>query len=71
MKRSLLHAVPEIPRAEGLQVVPFDSSMDEVLRVTHNEVFADHWGETPVDEATWKAWLSLATSGRQTPMPPG
>ena len=64
MKRSLLHAVPEIPRAEGLQVVPFDSSMDEILRVTHSEVFADHWGETPVDEATWKAWFTSARAFR-------
>jgi hypothetical protein len=60
MKRSLLDAVPEAPRADGLQVVPFDASMDERLRVTHNDVFTDHWGS--VDEATWMAWFTGASA---------
>ena len=34
------------------------------MRVTHTEVFADHWGETPVDEATWKAWFTGARAFR-------
>jgi mycothiol synthase len=64
LKRSLHHPVPGAPRAAGLQVVPFDASMDERLRVTHNEVFVDHWGEIAVDEATWKAWFTGARAFR-------
>jgi hypothetical protein len=57
MKRSLDQAVPEVPLADGLRLVPFDMSMDETLRVTHYEVFVDHWGSTPKDEGSWKPGL--------------
>ena len=64
MKRSLDQAVPEVPLADGLRLVPFDMSMDETLRVTHNEVFLDHWGSTPKDEESWKIEVTGARAFR-------
>ena len=64
MKRSLHQAVPEVPLADGLRLVPFNTSMDEALRVTHNEVFLDHWGSTPEDEKSWQTWFTGARAFR-------
>ena len=64
MKRSLDQAVPEPPLADGLRLVPFDMSMDETLRVAHNEVFLDHWGSTPKDEKSWNTWVTGARAFR-------
>jgi GNAT superfamily N-acetyltransferase len=64
MKRSLDQAVPTVPLADGLRLVPFNMSMDEALRVTHNEVFLDHWGWTPKDEESWKTWFTGARAFR-------
>jgi len=48
--------VVEVP--DGLRLVPFGPEYDEALRLTHNEVFLDHWGSTPKDEETWKTWFT-------------
>jgi mycothiol synthase len=64
MKRSLDQAVPQVPLAARLRLVPFNMSMDEALRVTHNEVFLDHWGSTPKDEESWKTWVTGARAFR-------
>lgn len=58
MKRPLNEELPEVPAVDGLRLVPFDVSMDEALRTTHNEVFLDHWASTPMDEASWKVWVT-------------
>jgi ribosomal protein S18 acetylase RimI-like enzyme len=50
--------------AHGTRLVPFDLSMDEALRLTHNEVFLDHWGSTPKDEESWKTWFTGARAFR-------
>ena len=73
MKRSLLLAVPQVSRDEGL-LVPFDLSMDEVLRVTHTEVFPDHWGATPKTRRAGRpsspvpgfpGWIVVPRAGRR------
>ena len=64
MKRSLDLAVPQAQLAGGVRLVPFDMSMDEALRATHNEVFLDHWGSTPKDEESWKVEVSGARAFR-------
>ncbi|MEI8407990.1 MULTISPECIES: GNAT family N-acetyltransferase [unclassified Kribbella] len=61
MKRPLDQPVPEVTLEDGLRLVPFDMSIDEALRLTHNEVFTDHWGSTPRDPDSWKTWF---TGGR-------
>jgi mycothiol synthase len=60
--------VPASPVADGLRLVAFDPAYDEVLRLTHNEVFLDHWGSTPKDPASWKTWFtgSRAFRGAQS-----
>ena len=50
--------------ADGVRLVPFDMSMDEALRATHNEVFLDHWGSTPKDEESWKIEVTGARAFR-------
>ncbi len=64
MKRPLDQPVPEVPLAGGLRIVPFDRSIDELLRVTHNEIFRDHWGSTPKDPESWNTWFTGARAFR-------
>jgi mycothiol synthase len=61
MKRPLDQPVPEAALPEGFRLERFDPSLDEALRVTHNEAFRDHWGSTPLDQDSWRARL---TGGR-------
>jgi ribosomal protein S18 acetylase RimI-like enzyme len=64
MKRPLDQPVPEVALADGLRMVPFDPSINETLRVTHSEVFLDHWGSTPKDPESWKTWFTGARAFR-------
>ena len=58
MKRLLDQPVPEVALADGFRLEAFDPSIDEALRLTHNEVFRDHWGSTPRDAESWKVWFT-------------
>ncbi|MCL3862188.1 GNAT family N-acetyltransferase [Actinotalea sp. K2] len=55
MRRDLRAPVtpPSVP--EGLRIVPWCPSLDERVRLAHNETFADHWGSEPQTRETWKA----------------
>ncbi|TDD27255.1 GNAT family N-acetyltransferase [Kribbella turkmenica] len=64
MKRPLDQPVPKVALADGLRLVPFDTSMDETLRLAHNDVFLDHWGSTPKDPDSWKTWFTGARAFR-------
>ena len=64
MKRPLDQPVPEVALADGFRLEAFDPSIDEALRLTHNEVFRDHWGSTPRDAESWKVWNTGARSFR-------
>ncbi|NEA35632.1 GNAT family N-acetyltransferase [Streptomyces sp. SID13031] len=50
--------IPAVGLPDGLRLVSFEPAYDEALRLTHNEVFLDHWGSTPKDEETWKVWFT-------------
>ena len=64
MKRPLDQPVPEVALEGGLRLVPFDTWMDEALRLAHNEVFRDHWGSTPKDPDSWRTWFTGARAIR-------
>jgi mycothiol synthase len=53
--RVALKAPPPVPRwPDGLRVVEFDPEHDAVtFHAAHEEAFADHWGPTPSDFASW------------------
>jgi mycothiol synthase len=58
MRLMLDKPVPEVPVPEGLRLVGFDPRYDEALRLTHNEVFLDHWGTTPKNAEEWRVWFT-------------
>ena len=46
--------LPTPPSLSGdIAIVPWDAARSEAARVAQNAAFADHWGSTPRDEATW------------------
>lgn len=58
LRRPFDAPIPVVDLPDGLRLVPFGPEYDEPLRLTHNEVFLDHWGSTPKDEETWKVWFT-------------
>ncbi|MFF0265749.1 GNAT family N-acetyltransferase [Kribbella sp. NPDC004536] len=55
MERGLDVDVPEALLEVGLEMVPYDESLDEALRETHNLASADIWGATSKDADAWKS----------------
>jgi len=55
-QRRRLDDVPEVPplSIDGLRVEPFTASLDERVRLAHNDAFLDHWGSNPHDEEAWR-----------------
>ncbi len=41
----------------GIRIVPMSRKRIEAVRIAHNEVFADHWGTSPVDAEGWEQQL--------------
>jgi ribosomal protein S18 acetylase RimI-like enzyme len=58
MRRPLADPVPEPALPPGLVLVPYDPARDEAVRLAHNEAFRDHWGSSPIDAETWRAWVT-------------
>jgi GNAT superfamily N-acetyltransferase len=58
-----LEAIPAAPEVPGIRIVPWDSARSEPARVAQNEAFADHWGTTPRDRASWEH--NLTTTGNR------
>lgn len=50
--------VPDAALPDGLRLVPFDPSLDEAVRLAHNESFAGHWGSEPRSAEDWAAWTT-------------
>jgi ribosomal protein S18 acetylase RimI-like enzyme len=50
--------VPEVPLDDGLRLVAFDPSLDERVRLAHNESFAEHWGSEPRTVEDWQRWTT-------------
>ena len=55
MRRPLDVPLPDVPQIEGLRVVPWSPELDDQVRLTHNDVFADHWGSEPRTPEQWRA----------------
>jgi ribosomal protein S18 acetylase RimI-like enzyme len=46
---------PIVPRSpDGVEILPWDRSLDEGTREALNEAFGDHWGSTPLDEDSFR-----------------
>jgi GNAT superfamily N-acetyltransferase len=55
--REMLRAIdqPVTPRTpEGVEIIPWDRSLDDATRQALNEAFADHWGSTPIGEEAFQ-----------------
>ena len=64
MKRGLDQPIPAAAVPDGLSLRTFDPSINEALRLTHNEVFLDHWGSTPRDAESWNIRFTGSRSFR-------
>ncbi len=49
-------AVPQVP--EGVEILPYDDSRADAMRIAHNEAFLDHPSFTPWTETMWKQWVT-------------
>ena len=46
---------PVVPRSvDGVEILPWDRSLDEGTREALNEAFGDHWGSTHIDEDSFE-----------------
>lgn len=43
----------EVEPPRGVAILPWNAGPADEIRQVHNAAFADHWGSTPRDEATW------------------
>ena len=48
----------EIAEPPGIQIIPWQPTSAEEVRLVHNAAFADHWGSTPSDAASWNTMLT-------------
>ncbi|GAB3939098.1 GNAT family N-acetyltransferase [Kribbella albertanoniae] len=64
MKRELDEPVRALETPDGLRLAPFDPTIDEALRVAHNEAFRDHWAALPRDPESWKTHVTGSRSFR-------
>lgn len=55
MRRTATDLPPIPPPPDGIDVVPWSESIDEAMRLTSNEAFADHWGSLPMTAEAWAA----------------
>lgn len=49
-------AVADVPA--GLRLAPFDSTLDEAVRLANNDAFAGHWGSEPHSAEDWQTWCT-------------
>jgi mycothiol synthase len=56
-----LDSIPSLRPVDGVRIADWDSAFSEPARQAQNEAFADHWGATPRDRASWEH--SLASFG--------
>ena len=73
MRRDLRAPFPEREVPDGVRLTPWRRDLDELVRVAHNEAFADHWGCAPQSTTSWAqhesgfepqwSWVAVDTSG--------
>ena len=56
--------LPEVPRLEGVDLVPFSWDRDDEVRRAHNAAFTDHHGSSERDETSWRTWFTGQRSFR-------
>jgi len=49
-----LDTLVEVRRPEGVEIFPWDRSLDDGTREALNEAFGDHWGSTHMDEESFR-----------------
>jgi GNAT superfamily N-acetyltransferase len=49
--------LPPYVAVDGVEVVPWDRTRDEELRIVRNTSFADHWGTSPTGPEGWVEWM--------------
>ena len=59
LQRDLSHPVEAIALESHLRLVPFDDSLDNAVRLAHNDAFRDHWGSEPQTRETWVQGRSM------------
>ena len=57
MRRPLAD-LPAVRTVEGMELVPFDRSRDEEVRLAHNRAFVDHFGTAERDAFAWQTWFT-------------
>lgn len=50
-------AVPEVPRAVGIDVVIYSHDRDLDALAARNDAFRDHWGSLPTTEESWRKFV--------------
>ena len=58
MQRDLSQPIPEAALAPGIHLLNWTPELDAATLHAVNEAFADHWGFIPVDEESWKLWIT-------------
>jgi len=53
MRRDLREPLPAMPHLGGLELRPYEAAWGELVRLAHNEAFADHWGSEPQTPEVW------------------
>ena len=43
---------------DGFEIVPFDASRAEAVRLARNDAFRDHWGSQPTAEEDWNSMVT-------------
>lgn len=65
LQRDLAPGADAAPVAEhaldGLEIVAFDASRSEDVRLAKNDAFRDHWGSQPTPEENWNSMIGRST----------
>lgn len=64
MRRPLTDLPPLPDTPKGIVVTTWSAAIDEAMRETSNEAFADHWGSLPMTPEGWRAMTADAPSFR-------
>lgn len=48
----------QVAAVDGVEISAYDRSLDREVLHAHNSSFADHWGSTPMDHASFAHYLS-------------
>ncbi|MGQ0841820.1 GNAT family N-acetyltransferase [Actinokineospora sp.] len=62
MRADLSAAPPELSISDGLRIEPYHPDVDDELRLTRNDCFAEHWGSTQCDEEFWRNFFTGSQS---------